>query len=120
MLPREAGASSTSPRRWAPSRSRTWRSIPTKAAGPLSHGDARGVEAEALQRSRSATRTAEGGGAIHQQFSEESVQSLLRWTGIPSLLEPEDVVDAVVWALSTPTRARIDRIVLRELADIPT
>jgi len=66
------------------------------------------------------TNGTEGGGAIHQQFSEESVQSLLRWTGIPSLLEPEDVVDAVVWALSTPTRARIDRIVLRELADIPT
>jgi hypothetical protein len=51
------------------------------------------------------TNGTEGGGAIHQQFSEESVQSLLRWTGIPSLLEPEDVVDAVVWALDVDPRA---------------
>lgn len=62
----------------------------------------------------------EGGGAIHQQIAEESMQSLLRWTGIPSLLVPEDVVDAVVWALSTPPRVRIDRIVIRELAEMPT
>jgi NADP-dependent 3-hydroxy acid dehydrogenase YdfG len=62
----------------------------------------------------------EGGGAIHQTFSEESVQSLLRWTGIPSLLNPEDVIEAAVWALATPPHVRIDRIVIRELAEIPT
>lgn len=62
----------------------------------------------------------EGGGAIHQQIGAESMQSLLRWTGIPSLLQPEDVVEAALWALATPGHVRLDRIVLRELAEIPT
>lgn len=62
----------------------------------------------------------EGGGAIHQQIAAESMQSLLRWTGIPSLLQPEDVVEAALWALATPGHVRLDRIVLRELAEIPT
>jgi NADP-dependent 3-hydroxy acid dehydrogenase YdfG len=62
----------------------------------------------------------EGGGAIHQQIGEESMQSLLRWTGIPSLLAPADVVDAALWALSTPPHVRLDRIVIRELAEMPT
>jgi NADP-dependent 3-hydroxy acid dehydrogenase YdfG len=66
------------------------------------------------------TEGTEGGGAIHQNISEESMNSVLRWTGIPSMLEPGDVVDAAVWALSTPPRVRLDRIVIRELAEIPT
>ena len=48
------------------------------------------------------------------------MQSLLRWTGIPSLMTPDDVVEAALWALSTPEHVRLDRIVLRELAEIPT
>jgi NADP-dependent 3-hydroxy acid dehydrogenase YdfG len=66
------------------------------------------------------TEGTEGGGAIHQKISEESMNSVLRWTGIPAMLEPGDVVDAAVWALSTPPRVRLDRIVIRELAEIPT
>jgi NAD(P)-dependent dehydrogenase (short-subunit alcohol dehydrogenase family) len=43
-----------------------------------------------------------------------------RWTGAPAMLEVGEVVDAIAYALSTPERARIDHIVLREIADIPT
>jgi len=43
-----------------------------------------------------------------------------RWTGAPAMLEVDEVVDAVIYAMSTPERARIDHIVLRELAEIPT
>jgi hypothetical protein len=32
----------------------------------------------------------------------------------------EDVVEAVVYALSSSSRVRLDKIVLREKADIPT
>jgi clavulanate-9-aldehyde reducatase len=66
------------------------------------------------------TEGTEGGGAVRQNITEASMNSVLRWTGIPSMLEPGDVVDAAVWALSTPPRVRLDRIVIRELAEIPT
>lgn len=66
------------------------------------------------------TNETEGGGAVRQNITAESMNSVLRWTGLPSMLELGDVVDAATWALSTPPHVRLDRIVIRELAEIPT
>jgi NADP-dependent 3-hydroxy acid dehydrogenase YdfG len=62
----------------------------------------------------------EGGGVAERGTSEEAVKHLLRWTGLPSMLTTDDVVDAALYALSTPSHVRIDRLVVRELAEIPT
>ena len=65
----------------------------------------------------------EGGGAAVREFDPglmASVEEISRWTGTPEMMRVEDVVEAVVYALSSSSRVRLDKIVLREKANIPT
>jgi NADP-dependent 3-hydroxy acid dehydrogenase YdfG len=66
------------------------------------------------------TAGTEGGGAAAHPPGEEAIKQIMRWTGAPEMMGVEDVVDAIVWALASPPNVRLDRIVLRELAEIPT
>ena len=64
----------------------------------------------------------EGGGAVTREFDPErlaSLESIGRWTGTPAMMTVEEVVDSIVYALGTPDHLRLDKIVLREKADIP-
>ena len=47
------------------------------------------------------------------------MESIGRWTGTPAMMTVEEVVDSIVYALGTPDHLRLDKIVLREKADIP-
>jgi NADP-dependent 3-hydroxy acid dehydrogenase YdfG len=62
----------------------------------------------------------EGGGIVHRLPGEEAIRSMMRWTGAPALMNVDDVVDAAIYALSTAPHVRLDRIVIREVAEIPT
>jgi len=65
----------------------------------------------------------EGGGAAVREFDPglmASVEEISRWTGTPEMMRVDDVVEAVVYALSSSPRVRLDKIVLREKANIPT
>lgn len=62
----------------------------------------------------------EGGGVVERPPGEDGIRSIMRWTGAPSMMEVDDVVGAAMYALSTPPRVRLDRIVIREVAEIPT
>ena len=65
----------------------------------------------------------EGGGAAVREFDPglmASVEEISRWTGAPEMMRVEDVVEAVVYALGSSPRVRLDKIVLREKANIPT
>ena len=62
----------------------------------------------------------EGGGQAYRKTTPDMATQIMRWTGAPEMMAIDDVVDAALWALSTPARVRLDRIVLRELAEIPT
>lgn len=62
----------------------------------------------------------EGGGVAARPPGEDGIRSIMRWTGAPAMMDVGDVVDAAVYALSTPPSVRLDRIVLREPAEIPT
>jgi NAD(P)-dependent dehydrogenase (short-subunit alcohol dehydrogenase family) len=66
------------------------------------------------------TAGTEGGGAAFRETTMDAFNQIMRWTGAPAMLEVDDVVEAAVYALSTPSRVRLDRIVLRELAEMPT
>jgi hypothetical protein len=66
------------------------------------------------------TSGTEGGGAAAHPPSEEAVRHIMRWTGAPAMMRVDDVVDAAVYALSTPEHVRLDKIVLREIAEMPT
>jgi NADP-dependent 3-hydroxy acid dehydrogenase YdfG len=66
------------------------------------------------------TAGTEGGGVAARPPGEDGIRSIMRWTGAPSMMQVGDVVDAAVYALSTPSHVRLDRIVLRETAEIPT
>ncbi|MEW6268332.1 MAG: SDR family oxidoreductase [Thermodesulfobacteriota bacterium] len=66
------------------------------------------------------TAGTEGGGMVSRLPSEESMRSILRWTGAPAMMQVDDVVEAVLYALSTPEHVRLDRLVLREIAEMPT
>jgi len=66
------------------------------------------------------TAGTEGGGASSRPTSEEAIRHIMRWTGAPAMMAVDDVVDAAVYALSTPATVRLDRIVLREIAEMPT
>jgi NADP-dependent 3-hydroxy acid dehydrogenase YdfG len=66
------------------------------------------------------TAGTEGGGQAHRKTTMEMATQIMRWTGAPNMMSVDDVVEAVVWALSTPPSVRLDRIVLRELAEMPT
>jgi NADP-dependent 3-hydroxy acid dehydrogenase YdfG len=66
------------------------------------------------------TAGTEGGGAREMASSEDVIRIAQRWTGAPEMMQIDDVADAVLFALSTSERTRLDRIVLRELAEIPT
>lgn len=65
----------------------------------------------------------EGGGAAVREFDPArmaSVEAISRWTGAPEMMRVEDVVEAIVYAVGSSPRIRLDKIVLREKADIPT
>ncbi len=66
------------------------------------------------------TAGTEGGGQTSRQTTMDMAQQIMRWTGAPQMMPIDDVVDAVLYALSTPAHVRLDRIVMRELAGIPT
>ncbi|MFP6662890.1 MAG: SDR family NAD(P)-dependent oxidoreductase [Deltaproteobacteria bacterium] len=69
------------------------------------------------------TEGTEGGGVVTRGFDQSraaSIDSIVRWTGMPAMMSVADVVDGIVYALTTPSHLRLDRIVLREKADIPT
>jgi short-subunit dehydrogenase len=66
------------------------------------------------------TAGTEGGGAVDHPPGEDAIRSILRWTGAPEMMAVDDVVEAAVYALSTPPHVRLDRIVLREIAEMPT
>lgn len=61
----------------------------------------------------------EAGGSLTRPVSMEAYESLARWTGVPTVMNLDEVVQAALWALSTPTTVRLDKIVLREPANIP-
>lgn len=62
----------------------------------------------------------EGGGAAFHPPHEDGLRSIMRWTGAPAMMQVDDVVEATLYALSTPEHVRLDRIVLREVAEMPT
>lgn len=62
----------------------------------------------------------EGGGQAYRETTPAMAVQIMRWTGAPEMMRVEDVVEAIVWALASPPNVRLDRIVLRELAEIPT
>jgi short-subunit dehydrogenase len=62
----------------------------------------------------------EGGGVAERPPSEDGLQQIMRWTGLPEMMTVDDVVEAAVFALSTSPKVRLDRIVLREIAEMPT
>ncbi len=62
----------------------------------------------------------EGGGAAEAGISPEAGAQLMRWTGLPAMLDIDDVVEAAIFALASPPDVRLDLIVLREHAEIPT
>jgi NADP-dependent 3-hydroxy acid dehydrogenase YdfG len=62
----------------------------------------------------------EGGGVATRRTPEEALLSIMRWTGAPAMMGVDDVVEAALYALSTPDHVRLDRIVLREIAEMPT
>jgi NADP-dependent 3-hydroxy acid dehydrogenase YdfG len=66
------------------------------------------------------TSGTEGGGAVFRPPTEEATRHILRWTGAPAMMHVDDVVDAALYALSTPQHVRLDKIVLREIAEMPT
>jgi NADP-dependent 3-hydroxy acid dehydrogenase YdfG len=69
------------------------------------------------------TEGTEGGGVVTRGFESsraESLDSIARWTGMPEMMSIADVVDGILYSLATPSHLRLDRIVLREKADIPT
>jgi len=66
------------------------------------------------------TAGTEGGGVASRPTSEEGIRSIMRWTGAPAMMTVDDVVEAALYALSTPEHVRLDRIVLREVAEVPT
>jgi len=66
------------------------------------------------------TAGTEGGGAAARPPGEEAIRQIMRWTGAPEMMAIDDVVEAAVYALSTPPHVRLDRIVLREIAEMPT
>lgn len=66
------------------------------------------------------TAGTEGGGQAAREVTLEAIEPVLRWTGAPEMMTVDDVAGAVEWALSTPPHLRLDRIVLRERAGIPT
>ena len=65
------------------------------------------------------TRGTEGGGSAMRKTPPAAVESLMKWTGLPETMAIDDVVDAVVWALSTPDHVRLDKITIRERGSIP-
>jgi len=66
------------------------------------------------------TAGTEGGGAASRETTEDAIRSVMRWTGAPAMMQVDDVVEATLYALSTPEHVRLDRIVLREVAEVPT
>jgi len=66
------------------------------------------------------TAGTEGGGAAFRQTTEAALRNIMRWTGAPAMMQVDDVVEAALYALSTPDHLRLDRIVLREVAEMPT
>lgn len=62
----------------------------------------------------------EGGGVAERPPSEDGLRQIMRWTGLPEMMTVDDVVEAAVFALSTSPKVRLDRIVLREIAEMPT
>ncbi|MEI8358991.1 MAG: SDR family oxidoreductase [Deltaproteobacteria bacterium] len=66
------------------------------------------------------TAGTEGGGQALRPMNGDAARHILRWTGAPEMMRTQDVADTVAWALSTPPSVRLDRIVLRERAEIPT
>lgn len=62
----------------------------------------------------------EGGGQAAREVTMEAIEPILRWTGAPEMMKVDDVAAAVEWALASPAHLRLDRIVLRERAGIPT
>ena len=67
-----------------------------------------------------ATGGTEGGGAGAHPLGEDAIRQIQRWTGAPAMMAVDDVVEAALYALSTSSRVRLDRIVLREIAEMPT
>ncbi len=66
------------------------------------------------------TAGTEGGGVAARPPSEDAIRSIMRWTGAPAMMNVDDVVEAALYALATPPHVRLDRIVLREVAEMPT
>jgi 3-hydroxy acid dehydrogenase/malonic semialdehyde reductase len=66
------------------------------------------------------TAGTEGGGQAFRQTTADMARQIMRWTGAPEMMAVDVVVDAIVWALQSPPTVRLDRIVLREHAEIPT
>jgi NADP-dependent 3-hydroxy acid dehydrogenase YdfG len=66
------------------------------------------------------TAGTEGGGVASRPPKEDGIRQIMRWTGAPEMMAIDDVVEAAVYALSTSPRVRLDRIVLREIAEMPT
>jgi len=66
------------------------------------------------------TADTEGGGQALRPIDANAIGHIMRWTGAPEMMKPADVAEAVAWALSTPASVRLDRIVMRERAEIPT
>jgi NAD(P)-dependent dehydrogenase (short-subunit alcohol dehydrogenase family) len=66
------------------------------------------------------TAGTEGGGMALRPPDEDGFRQILRWTGAPAMMAVDDVVDAALFALSTSPSVRLDRIVLREIAEMPT
>jgi NADP-dependent 3-hydroxy acid dehydrogenase YdfG len=66
------------------------------------------------------TAGTEGGGIATRLPGEDAIRSIMRWTGAPAMMQVDDVVEAALYALSTPEHVRLDRIVLREVAEMPT
>jgi NADP-dependent 3-hydroxy acid dehydrogenase YdfG len=66
------------------------------------------------------TAGTEGGGQAFRETTAEMARQIMRWTGAPEMMDVDTVVDAIEWALASSDKVRLDRIVLRERAEIPT
>ncbi len=62
----------------------------------------------------------EAGGAAEAGITAEAGAQLMRWTGLPEMLAVEDVVEAALFILASPPHVRLDLLVVRERAEIPT
>ena len=91
-----------------------------QALGIRTVGDLQQYPIEELRRQIGNTADTEGGGQALRPIDPGAIGHILRWTGAPEMMKPADVAEAVAWALSTPSSVRLDRIVMRERAEIPT